>query len=78
VIAALRDTVEKICNCFKTYSGVGVDWMEGNRKNYRHFTHAELAAMMIRIPDLLRNPDLFRIDIPSNRIWLGQVGRGSF
>ena len=78
MVADARDTVEKICNCSETYSGVSVDWMEGNRKNHRHFTRTELETMMIRVPDLIRNPELFRIDLPAMRIWMRQVGRGPY
>jgi hypothetical protein len=78
VVTTPRDTVEKICNCSSTPSGISVDWMEGNRKNIRHFTHTEPAAMTISLPDLVCHPELFRIDLPKNRIWLSQVGRGAY
>lgn len=70
------DTVEKIYNCMKTETGVSMDWMEGKRKNNEHFLLSELETMRIKVPDLISNPELFRIDLLEHKIYVSQVGRG--
>jgi len=70
--------VEKIYNCAKTDTGVSMDWMEGKRKNNEHFTLSELETMRIRVPDLISNPELFRIDLQEHKIYVSQLGRGSY
>ena len=71
-------TVEKIYNCIKTDTGVSMEWMEGKRKNSEHFTFAELETMRIKVPDLISNPELFRIDLQEHKIYVSQVGRGAY
>jgi hypothetical protein len=69
-------TVEKIFNSIQTETGVSLDWMDGKHKNSGHFSFPELADMRIRVPDLISNPELFRIDLQEHRIYVSQLGRG--
>jgi hypothetical protein len=68
--------VEKIYNCRATDTGISMDWMEGKRKNAEHFTFPELAEMRIRTPELISNPELFRIDLLEHKIYVSQQARG--
>jgi hypothetical protein len=70
--------VEKIYNCAKTDTGVSMDWMEGKQKNNEQFSLSELETMRIRVPDLISNPELFRIDLQEHKIYVSQIGRGSY
>ncbi len=72
------DTVEKIYNCVQTETGVSMEWMEKKRKNIEHFTFQELETMRIKVPDLISNPELFRIDLQEHRIYISQIGRGAY
>lgn len=73
---AAIDYVEKIYNCVQTDNGVSMNWMDGNRKNNEIFTTSELEIMRIKVPDLISNPELFRIDLQEHRIYVSQLGRG--
>jgi hypothetical protein len=55
-----------------------MDWMEGKQKNNEHFSLSELETMRIRVPDLISNPELFRIDLQEHKIYVSQIGRGSY
>ena len=70
--------MEKIYNCIKTDTGVSMNWMEGQRKNNEHFTETELATMRIKVPDLISNPERFRLDLQEHKIYVSQFGRGSY
>ncbi len=70
--------MEKIYNCQKTDTGVSLDWMEGKRKNHKHFLYPDLETMRIHIDDLISFPERFRIDLQERRIYVSQVGRGSY
>jgi hypothetical protein len=74
--ARQQGTVEKIYHCAKTDTGVSMDWMDGKRVNHEHFTMAELESMRIRVPELISNPELFRIDLQEHKIYVSQLGRG--
>jgi hypothetical protein len=69
-------TVEKIYNSVQTDTGVSMDWMDGRRKTREHFSFSELESMRIKIPALISNPELFRIDLLEHKIYVSQVGRG--
>ena len=70
--------MEKIYNCTKTDTGVSLDWMEGKRTINEHFLYPDLEIMRIHIGDLISNPERFRIDLQEHRIYVSQVGRGSY
>lgn len=70
--------MEKIFNCVKNDSGVSMSWMEGKRRNDEHFSFSELETMRIRVPDLISNPERFRIDLQEHKIYVSQVGRGPY
>lgn len=70
--------MEKILNCVKTDTGVSLDWMDGRRKNNEHFLYRDLETMRIHVQDLISNPELFRIDLHEHKIYVSQVGRGSY
>jgi hypothetical protein len=53
-----------------------MDWMDGKRKTREHFTFPELEVMRIKVPDLISNPERFRIDLQEHKIYVSQVGRG--
>jgi hypothetical protein len=52
--------------------------LEGKWKNNEHFLYPDLEIMRIHIEDLIRYPERFRIDLQEHRIYVGQVGRGSY
>jgi hypothetical protein len=70
--------VEKIYNSVQTDTGVSLDWMDGKRKNNEYFSFPELVEMRIKVPDLISNPELFRIDLQEHKIYVSQIGRGSY
>ncbi|MGA2917967.1 hypothetical protein [Methanoregula sp.] len=70
--------MEKIYNSVQTDTGVSLDWMDGKRKNNEYFSFPELVEMRIKVPDLISNPELFRIDLQEHKIYVSQIGRGSY
>ncbi|PKL64734.1 MAG: hypothetical protein CVV32_06520 [Methanomicrobiales archaeon HGW-Methanomicrobiales-3] len=70
--------MEKIYNCIQTDTGVSMEWMDGKRNIAEHFTFQELETMRIKVPDLITNPELFRIDLQEHKIYISQVGRGAY
>jgi hypothetical protein len=68
--------MEKIYNCIQDETGVSMVRMEGRRKISEHFSFPELESMRIKIPTLISNPELFRIDLQEHKIYVSQVGRG--
>jgi hypothetical protein len=70
--------VEKVYNCQKTDTGISLDWKDGQWTMNEHFTFPELEEMRIRIPDLISNPELFRIDLLEHRIYVSQSGRNAY
>lgn len=70
--------MEKIYNSVQTDTGVSLDWMDGKRKNNEYFSFPELADMRIKVPELISNPELFRIDLQEHKIYVSQLGRGSY
>jgi hypothetical protein len=52
--------------------------MDGKRKNNEYFSFPELVEMRIKVPDLISNPELFRIDLQEHKIYVSQIGRGSY
>jgi hypothetical protein len=70
--------VEKIYNSVQTDTGVSLDWMDGKRKNNEYFSFPELVEMRIKVPDLISSPELFRIDLQEHKIYVSQIGRGSY
>jgi hypothetical protein len=73
---ANQDNVEKIYNCVQNETGVSMDRMDGKRKISEQFSFPELESMRIKVPILLSNPELFRIDLQEHKIYVSQVGRG--
>jgi hypothetical protein len=51
--------------------------MEGKSEKQEFFSFAELEEMRIKVPDLIENPKLFRIDLQEHKIYLSQAGRGT-
>jgi hypothetical protein len=55
--------VEKIGNRARTVTGVTLHWMDGKLlRTIEHFPYPDLSGMRIPVPELLSNPELFRID----------------
>jgi hypothetical protein len=59
-------------------NGVSLDWMEGKWAHNEQFSFPELVEMRIKVPDLISNPELFRIDLQEHKIYISQQGRSSF
>lgn len=70
--------MEKIDNCIRTDTGVSLDWMDGKRKINEHFLYQDLETMRIHVQDLISYPERFRIDLQEHKIYVSQVGRGSY
>jgi hypothetical protein len=69
--------MENIFKCKKTDTGVTLVRMEGKSEKQEFFSFAELEEMRIKVPDLIENPKLFRIDLQEHKIYLSQAGRGT-
>jgi len=70
--------VEKVYNCVMDENGVSLDWMDGSLKHNEHFSFSELETMRIKVHDLISSPELFRIDLQEHKIYVSQLGRGSY
>jgi hypothetical protein len=70
-----QDTMENIFNCKKTETGVGLVWMEGDLEKKEFFSFPQLLEMRIKVPDLVENPHLYRIDLQEHKIYQSQAGR---
>jgi hypothetical protein len=69
--------MENIFKCKKTDAGVTLVWMEGKSEKQEFFSFPELEEMRIKVPALIENPQLFRIDLQEHKIYLSQAGRGT-
>ena len=73
----IKTCMENIFKCKKTDTGVTLVRMEGKSEKQEFFSFAELEEMRIKVPDLIENPKLFRIDLQEHKIYLSQAGRGT-
>ena len=50
----------------------------GNGRTMNIFSIRTLQTMRIHVEELISNPERFRIDLQEHRIYVSQVGRGSY
>jgi hypothetical protein len=67
--------MEKISTCKRTDKVVSMIWMKDKLGIEELFSFEELEEMRIKVDDLVKHPDLYRIDLQQHRIYVSQQGR---
>ena len=64
----MGDIMQQITSAKKYQNGIQVFWTDEGKELSDFFPYEELIDMMINALDLLKNPNIYRIDIKNHRI----------